>query len=178
MTYLSSKMRTAQLILLLRNFQYADGAVSNFTPRGARSVTILILLRRPHCTLDRAVSALVSICLRLANQNYAPFKYHQLQHVRFVIGGMQLSQACYDQLPRSLLMHIKRYSYYKGRDMPTQYAESETATTTGKDAPRLPDGPSADDTPYDPADRSQRPPPTIEIVPWTTISRVKAHGSC
>lgn len=165
MAYLSSKMKTAQLVFLLRNFHYADGAVSNFTPRGARSVTILILFNRGQCTLNRVVSALVSICLRLANQDCTPFQYHRLQHVRFVVGGMQLSQACYDQLLRSLLKHIKRHSYYKGRDMPTQYAESETATTTGEDAPWLPDGPSADDTPYDPADRSQRPPPTIEIVP-------------
>lgn len=164
MSYLTSRMKSTQLVLLLRNFGFADAAVSNFTPRCTRTVTIVVLLRGRQCTLERLVTALMSICLRLANQDCTPFKYHQLQHVRFVIGGMTLSRACYDQLLRSLLKHIKRYSYYTGPDVPAQYAAPDSASTTAKDAPRLPRGSSEDGTPYDYADRSQRPPPTIEIL--------------
>lgn len=178
MTYLTSRMKTTQLVLPLRNFSHADTAVSNFTSRCARTITIVALLSCRQSTLERLITALVSICFSLANQDCTPFKYNRLQHVRFVIGGMALSQACYDQLLRSLLKHIERFSSYGGSVMPAQYAVPETASTTAEHVPRLPAGPSGDHETYDYADRSQRWPPVIEILPMAEYLAPTARGSC
>lgn len=149
MAYLATKIQLAHLVLVVKHHFLCDMAVSKCTPRNAHSVTIIIQVD----TVDGTLYALLMLCLRFANLDCCPFEYHRLQHVRFVLGGVDFSPSCYNQLLLSLQDHIKKYTFYKGRKMPF-----------GKGIkPVFPPGPSSGDNADNVQRRVKLPPPAIEL---------------
>lgn len=147
--YVAEKIKTAELVLVVKCSAGCDMAVSKSTPVTARSVTIIIHVG----SLQETFPAIQNLCTRLANLSCYPFYGHRLQHVRFVLAGIDLTSRCYDQLLISLQEHIRKCTHYKGDDAP------------GADATQaaLFAGPLAGDLQEDAEPVSNLPPPAIEV---------------